>query len=311
MNQEIANPGPNPNPNPNPNPRALISFAVSGLAENTRVNYSARLVDYLSFLERAGASDAITYATVKAYKERMIRQGLGASSIRQALSAIKRLALELARAGRLPREEAQAIAEIEGIPQRGQASHLWLSMEEARLLLDAPDVETVKGLRDVVALGLLVGCALRREETARLTWGHIKRRGNATVISNIRGKGNRTRTIPLPPWLLPLLARWRDVVGGEDADPLLQQVDRWDNLRGGGITPRTIYNIVAEYAEAIGVEDLAPHDLRRTWARLAYDAAPERLEQISLILGHESLRTTEIYMGLDSVDLDNPLYVDV
>jgi site-specific recombinase XerD len=53
---------------------------------------------------------------------------------------------------------------------------------------------------------------------------------------------------------------------------------------------------VKEYAAKIGVSKLAPHDLRRSCARLCHEAGGE-LEQIQFLLGHVSVQTTEKYLG--------------
>src|ERR1700758_1464787 len=54
--------------------------------------------------------------------------------------------------------------------------------------------------------------------------------------------------------------------------------------------------VLSEFAKRIGVEKLAPHDLRRTCARLCHASGGE-LEQIQFLLGHVSVQTTERYLG--------------
>jgi site-specific recombinase XerD len=63
---------------------------------------------------------------------------------------------------------------------------------------------------------------------------------------------------------------------------------------GDGMTPKVIWEIVKQ--AAAGIEKLAPHDLRRTSARLCHLAGGE-LDQIKFLLGHVSLQTTERYLG--------------
>jgi site-specific recombinase XerD len=60
------------------------------------------------------------------------------------------------------------------------------------------------------------------------------------------------------------------------------------------MTPKVIWEIVKQ--AAAGIEKLAPHDLRRTSARLCHLAGGE-LDQIKFLLGHVSLQTTERYLG--------------
>ena len=62
------------------------------------------------------------------------------------------------------------------------------------------------------------------------------------------------------------------------------------------MTPKVLWDIVREAASRAGVEKLAPHDLRRTCARLCHVAGGE-LDQIQFLLGHVSIQTTEQYLG--------------
>ncbi len=67
-------------------------------------------------------------------------------------------------------------------------------------------------------------------------------------------------------------------------------------LGGLRITPKVIWHMVKAAAKRAGINDLAPHDLRRTCARLCHLAGGE-LEQIQFLLGHASVQTTERYLG--------------
>jgi site-specific recombinase XerD len=62
------------------------------------------------------------------------------------------------------------------------------------------------------------------------------------------------------------------------------------------MTPKVIWDVVKAAARHAGIEKLAPHDLRRTCARLCHVAGGE-LDQIQFLLGHVSIQTTERYLG--------------
>ena len=62
------------------------------------------------------------------------------------------------------------------------------------------------------------------------------------------------------------------------------------------MTPKVLWEIVKRAADAAGIHKLAPHDLRRTCARLCQLAGGE-LDQIQFLLGHVSIQTTEHYLG--------------
>ena len=57
-----------------------------------------------------------------------------------------------------------------------------------------------------------------------------------------------------------------------------------------------VWYVVKNFAKNVGIEKIAPHDLRRTCARLCHVAGSE-LEQIQFLLGHVSVQTTERYLG--------------
>ena len=69
--------------------------------------------------------------------------------------------------------------------------------------------------------------------------------------------------------------------------------------------PQNIMEAVAKYGKRIGVPKLAPHDLRRTFAKLAHKGRAA-LEQIQLSLGHASILTTERYLGIQQDLQDAP-----
>lgn len=69
-------------------------------------------------------------------------------------------------------------------------------------------------------------------------------------------------------------------------------------LNGDAKTPQSIRNVVKGYARALGWNDLAPHDLRRTFAKLAHKGGAP-IEQIQLSRGHASIRNTMKYLGVE------------
>jgi hypothetical protein len=68
---------------------------------------------------------------------------------------------------------------------------------------------------------------------------------------------------------------------------------------GEGITEKAVWHIVKESAKTVGIAKLAPHDLRRTCARLCHASGGE-LEQIQFLLGHVSVQTTERYLAVSN-----------
>ena len=77
---------------------------------------------------------------------------------------------------------------------------------------------------------------------------------------------------------------------------VFRPVNRADRVQGESMSEKIVWQMLKQYAEAAGVVGIAPHDLRRTCAKLCRAAGGE-LEQIQLLLGHASVQTTERYLG--------------
>ena len=174
----------------------------------------------------------------------------------------------------------------------------WLTLKEAQTLIRKPDASTLKGLRDRAILAVLIGCGLRRAELANLTFDHIQLRENRWVLLDLRGKRNKTRTVPMPSWAKQAIDEWAQAAG-IDEGLVLRPVNKGDNLAGDSISPKAVNDAVALYSP----EGIAAHDLRRTHAKLAYQGGAA-LDQIQLTLGHASIATTERYLGVE-LDLHN------
>ena len=84
--------------------------------------------------------------------------------------------------------------------------------------------------------------------------------------------------------------------------PVLGKVNKGGRFVGAGMSAPSIYAVVVEYAERLGV-DFRPHDLRRTYGKLAHKGGA-KIEQIQLSYGHASLTTTERYLGIEQ-DLED------
>jgi site-specific recombinase XerD len=92
-----------------------------------------------------------------------------------------------------------------------------------------------------------------------------------------------------------LVDEWTKAAGVE-AGRLFRRVSSAGRAWGEGVTEKAVWHVVKEFAAKIGVTKLAPHDLRRSCARLCRAAGGE-LEQIQFLLGHVSIQTTERYLG--------------
>lgn len=270
---------------------------------STKRNYARALVDFLAWYRATGQS-GLTRAVVQRYTATLQAENKSAANINQRLSAIRKLAREAAENGALPEATAQGILRVGGIRQEGRRAGNWLTRTQAEALLDAPPRDTLKGLRDRAMLAVFLGCGLRRQELATLTLAHIQQRDGRWVIVDLVGKRNKRRTVPMPSWCKALLDRWAAAAGLVEGC-LLRPVNKGDRLAGEKMTPQAIYHQIIDYTATLGLGAIAPHDLRRTFAKLAHKGGAP-LEQIQLSLGHASVQTTERYLGVEQDLTDAP-----
>ena len=115
------------------------------------------------------------------------------------------------------------------------------------------------------------------------------------VITDLLGKAGHIYTVPIPGWVKVAIDNWRQASGVTEG-ALFRSINKTGRVWGHGMTPKVLWEIVREAALRAGIGKLAPHDLRRTCARLCHLAGGE-LDQIQFLLGHVSIQTTERYLG--------------
>jgi site-specific recombinase XerD len=259
-----------------------------------RDSYGRALARFVAWSQENGAA-GFTKATVQAYRASLEARGLAPSSVNVELSALRKLAAEAADNGLLDAELAAGIGRVRGAKRLGHRAGNWLMPEETTALLNAPDRSTLLGLRDRALLALLVGCGLRRAELVSLDVDQIQLRDSRWVLPDLAGKGSRLRTIPVPAWVKVILDEWCEAAGVSDG-AVFRALNKAGRVMQGRLSEDTVWNVVRASGARLGHAALAPHDLRRTCAKLCRISGGD-LEQIQLLLGHASVQTTERYLG--------------
>jgi integrase/recombinase XerD len=174
----------------------------------------------------------------------------------------------------------------------------YLDGDEIRALLRAPDRTTWLGRRDHALLLLAIQTGLRVSEIANATVASVSLGTGANI--RVVGKGRKTRCAILTAETGAILREWLRERGGEPCDPLFP-------TRGGGpLTTRAIALALDKYTRiatrerpSLGTKRITPHVLRHTNAMLLRGRDIDILT-IALWLGHESTKSTEIYLHADN-----------
>lgn len=298
-----------------------IDMVVNSLdSSHSRRVYSTALFEFLEWYDGSG-KPGLSRALLQSYRQKLLSKGLSSSTINLKLCAIRKLLSEMGEANMFDPLLLSSIAGVKGVKTAGTRSGNWLSRKQAEDLINAPDLGTLKGIRDRAILAVLIGCGLRRTEVSRLCLQHIQQREGRWAIVDLVGKGNRVRSVPMPPWTKVALDLWtlnlKAITGSIAPDqPLFRAINKSDVLAGarkatnylhsdGFISDQAIADVVRYYSKQLGYSEVAAHDLRRTFAKLARKGGAE-IDQIQLSLGHASVKTTERYLGTEQNFFDAP-----
>ena len=179
-----------------------------------------------------------------------------------------------------------------------------MTSDQAKLLLEMADGEDLRSVRDLAMVAVLLGCGLRRAELSALEADDMQiRQGHWAIVDPV-GKGSHVRTVPMPMWVKEAVDRWM-IAAKVSAGRIFRAVSRHGTPWGKGISENVIWYVVRRCAERMQLDHLAPHDLRRTCAKLCHTAGGE-IEQIQFLLGHASVLTTERYLGCKQ-NLEEPV----
>jgi integrase len=238
---------------------------------------------------------AFNRSVVLRYRIHLEHQGLAPATINLRLAAVRRIAYEAADAGLLSPELAAGIRRVKGVRRIGVRLGNWLTPEQGRRLLECPAPVAARQLRDHAMVAMLIGCGLRRAELLALRVETIQQREEHWVIADLVGKAGHIRTVPIPAWVKAAVDAWT-AAGAITEGPVFRAINKAGHVWGDGMSPKVLWDVVRAAARRAGIERLAPHDLRRTCARLCHLAGGE-LDQIQFLLGHVSIQTTERYLG--------------
>jgi integrase len=287
--------------------QATIELVTNSLtSEHSKRAYSKALMDFLTW-RAANGNPELTKALVQRYRQTLTGS---AAAINLRMSAIRKLAVEAADNGLLDQTIANGVRRVKGVSSHGVRAGNWLTKQQAQRILTAPQLTDAQGnvnlkaYRDRAVLAVMIGGGLRRSEVAKLTFDHIRQRDSRWVIVDMIGKGGHVRSVPIASWVKLAIDEWA-AVAGITSGYVFQAIHKGGHVTHESITPQAVRDIVKYYSAVIGMPELAAHDLRRSYAKLAHKGG-SGVDQIQLSLGHLSLKTTERYLGVSQNLTDAP-----
>lgn len=187
-------------------------------------------------------------------------------------------------------------------PKIGRKLPDTLSIEDIDTISAAIDLSKPEGERNRAIIETLYGCGLRVSELTTLKLSDLFFEEGFIKVT---GKGNKERFVPIG----PLTQKFINIYRKEVRIHLNIQPSHEDilflNRRGKQLTRAMIFTIVKRLSEKIGLnKNISPHTFRHSFATHLLENGAD-LSAIQLMLGHESITTTEIYMHVDRTHLAN------
>jgi len=274
-------------------------LAARNFAPATRVKYRSDVSDLIRFLsEELGISrtDQVERRHLERYLAELDRRHLKGSSRRRKVSSIRSFFTFLEQDGLIPLSPATKLIP----PEREHYQPRVLTEVEYKRLMSAVHGE----IRDEAIIELLLQTGIRLSELSRLQVSDLELPAKIdrehTGAAHISGKGRKERTVTLNYKACRAIRNYLAIRPKIDEDALFL------TKFGLPIGPRSIENVVTKYTALAGISDASPHALRHTFAT-HHVRKGTSLASVRAALGHESLATTSLYVGLAREQMDREL----
>jgi integrase len=286
-----------------------IEQPMLGISPHTKRAYMRHIRNYLRFTHQIDEVDftrfdidtikhGLSPHSLRSWLGNYASQGLGLDSIKQARSSIVWAAQLMADNGLIPYYVPAELSRIK-VPraERGQRAGVWLPPEEiAKMLVMLRRSQKAQAIRDSAIITLMAVCGLRREEVALIHWGDLMQQGRFDVI-RVHGKGKKIRVVKLPDVVIGALTKWRNIYPTPNNDKVMfTRVVKGGQIAESRLSVKSVELVVLRTAKKAGIKRITPHDLRRSFARGAYEAGAS-LELIRQALGHNDISTTQRYVN--------------
>ncbi len=269
-----------------------------GLSDNTINSYILDVEKLIAFLKENNSGDSplnISKETIKEFVYQTAKQ-LNARSQSRLISGLKGffnyLVFENYR-------DDNPVDHIEA-PKIGRKIPDTLSLNDINKLIAAIDLSHPQGTRNKAILETLYGCGLRVSELINLKISDLF--FNEGFIK-VTGKGDKQRFVPI----MEHTQKYIDIYKNEIRNHLNINPEHSDilflNRRGKQLTRAMIFTIIKNLAKTINLQKtISPHTFRHSFATHLLENGAD-LRAIQLMLGHESITTTEIYTHIDRSQL--------
>ena len=269
-----------------------------GLTENTVKNYCSDIIALAQFISTNNILEKPKDCSKETLQQFIYQQSKSISPNSQArkISSIKSFFNFLI----FEELRTNSPADLLEGPKLGRKLPATLNLIEIEKILNSIDLNCPNGYRNRAIIETLYGSGLRVSELVNLTLSNVFFKED---IIRVTGKGEKERLVPLGSYSKKYIQIYVEEIRS------LKKIKKTDydilflNRNGKKITRAMIFTIVKDSAKKAGIEKkISPHTLRHSFATHMLENGAD-LRSIQLLMGHESITTTEIYTHLDNKHL--------
>lgn len=281
----------------------IEQMKVKNYAKATMTGYSRYLRQFLDWLRGQEVTDLkrVTRDTLKAYQiglmELKAKGDNTLATVSIKIRAIKRFFEYLEASNHILINPAEHIKEPKKETRLPRAV---LTGDEARKILDQPNLSTMNGIRDRTILEVFYSTGIRLEELRGLTVYDCDLQGG---MLRVKGKFSKDRVVPLGRHAIRFLKEYISRVRPRHTRNNKQTRNLFVNQTGDPLATQTVQHMVTRYASQAGIKkNVTPHVFRHTFAtQLVRNGADIRAVQ--KMLGHAHLSVTNIYTRVAGIEV--------
>jgi integrase/recombinase XerD len=265
-----------------------------GLSANTIENYSFDIEKLMAFLEEHSIEVSPIHIGEEEIQQFIyqIASKVNARSQSRIISGLKSFFNYLV----FEDYRADTPMELIEVPKTGRKLPDTLSTAEIDALIAAIDLSTPEGERNRAMLETLYSCGLRVSELVGLKLSDLFFEEGFVKVT---GKGNKQRFVPIGLSTEKYINFYKDLIRSHVVIQKGHEDTLFLNRRGKQLTRAMIFTIIKDLAVKIKLnKTISPHTFRHSFATHLLENGAD-LRSIQLMLGHESITTTEVYMHLD------------
>ena len=238
----------------------------------------------------------VTLEQLDQFAGQLREEGIQARSVARILSGVRSFYRFLT----LEKEVEQDPTELLESPQIGKHLPEVLSVEEIDSIISVIDVSKPEGIRDRAIIEVLYGCGLRISELCNL---RISQLYLEDKYIRVKGKGSKERLVPIEGVAIDRVREWLVTRMGYKVKPSEEDYVFVSLTRGSRLSRISLFVYIKDYAERAGIKkNISPHTFRHSFATHLLEGGAN-LRAIQMMLGHEDISTTEIYMHIDKSKL--------